>query len=525
MPNNLVDFFNKNKSTPYEMSVFVGGFMSMSSVARDEIKDLAKGILWVKPGTIPNGANVYPIWASMHPEFVVANDIVFPADVEGMFLRNVGGLAGSEGTYQLDEFKAHNHAYTKPPSNQFTRRGTHDQNISRRGQNVAANTNNTGGPETRPANRSYQLVTFVDSFQLRYEASTMSAGKLTRKQWKLPNPSSNSRYQYIESDNVNLNIEDAHAVPGGSDEITLDSNVITLPNRVSEWEIEVVLSIYHGSNTTRGDWSLENEDGSVRYQNTSHFVGDGDGSDGFATVIIKYLDSFPAGQKLRINSGNHGDGGSSTDDDQEVFDYNIIIKELPLKGIVKPDELSIVNPSSSGILSSNTDGTASFKDFIPVLDRIYLSNLLSTSTIEQRDTNNANQLYLWEDDLDNEYFEHVKASGRFVAKKRFTFQIVPWIRVSNATANDRAKYYTVVDRRQSDGTLIESTRSSDTYIRDDNGAYDKGGSGSASSMTINADEYIEVRTVRLFSQDGIDDNPADIENSWLRLDIWGLEAV
>ena len=51
---------------------------------------------------MPNGAIDFPVWASQYPEFVSGNDIVFPADVEGMFLRNLGGTAGAEGVTQAD---------------------------------------------------------------------------------------------------------------------------------------------------------------------------------------------------------------------------------------------------------------------------------------------------------------------------------------------------------------------------------------------------------------------------------------
>jgi len=126
-------------------------------------KTPSNGYLEVLPGPITNAALTYPLWAAMYPEFVQGNDIVFPADVDGMFLRNLGGEAGAEGIFQNHEIQAHGHGYLAPPVNQFTRNGT-NSNISRRGQNRSIQTSSTGGTETRPKNRAYQLYTIVDTY-------------------------------------------------------------------------------------------------------------------------------------------------------------------------------------------------------------------------------------------------------------------------------------------------------------------------------------------------------------------------
>ena len=124
---------------------------------------LSDGYLEVLEGTVLNGALDYPIWAGLYPEYIVGNDIVFPSDVNGMFLRNLGGGSLGEGVFQADELKAHTHTYSRPPSNQFTGRGT-GSNIARRGANGSAQTSNSGGSETRPKNRAYQLYTIVDTY-------------------------------------------------------------------------------------------------------------------------------------------------------------------------------------------------------------------------------------------------------------------------------------------------------------------------------------------------------------------------
>lgn len=124
----------------------------------------SEGYLAVTSGTITNGATTYPLWAAMYPEFVSGNDIVFPSDVDGMFLRNLGGNSSSEGSFQDSANKAHSHTYNRPPQNQFTGRGT-GTNIARRGTNSNVATTSEGGAESRPVNRAYQLYTIIDTYR------------------------------------------------------------------------------------------------------------------------------------------------------------------------------------------------------------------------------------------------------------------------------------------------------------------------------------------------------------------------
>lgn len=146
--------------------------------------DLDKGYLAVTPGTVADGAVDYPAWAALYPEFVSGNNIVFPSDVEGMFLRNLGGFAAAQGAPQNDSTATNglhmnyegNHTHPlryadggggagRKPSfadaigelnswgdtDDMHGRGNHRHTIY-------------GDPETRPANRAYQLYTIVDSY-------------------------------------------------------------------------------------------------------------------------------------------------------------------------------------------------------------------------------------------------------------------------------------------------------------------------------------------------------------------------
>src|SRR5690606_36276781 len=83
-------------------------------------KTVADGYLAIRPGTIANGAVAYPLWAAQYPEFISGNDIVFPANVAGMFLRNPGGNAAAEGTFQTNA--------TARPNSSFTTNATGNHN-------------------------------------------------------------------------------------------------------------------------------------------------------------------------------------------------------------------------------------------------------------------------------------------------------------------------------------------------------------------------------------------------------------
>ena len=126
---------------------------------------IVQGYLAVTPGAVTNGAVDFPVWAAMYPEFVSGADIVFPADVDGMFLRNIGGNAAAEGTSQADATAANGLRVLTSSSaggnafNASTSMFTNTGNVGSQGSVIP-----TGDTETRPANRAYQLYTIVDNY-------------------------------------------------------------------------------------------------------------------------------------------------------------------------------------------------------------------------------------------------------------------------------------------------------------------------------------------------------------------------
>lgn len=153
----------------------------------DASKTAANGYLAVSPGTVTGGATDYPVWAAMYPEFVSGSDIVFPANVNGIFLRNLGGNAGTEGVFQNDATApnslstasggAHTHGVDEPPAASDADGGSSDSHVAL-GDNDAGRTHPeittqsagahghtiNGDTETRPFNYAYQLYTIVDTY-------------------------------------------------------------------------------------------------------------------------------------------------------------------------------------------------------------------------------------------------------------------------------------------------------------------------------------------------------------------------
>lgn len=142
-------------STPSAGGSRIGEFFYMRSGST------TAGVLAVTPGTVANGAIDNPIWAAMYPEFVVGDDIVFGADVDGVFLRNLGGNAGTEATFQTDATAANGLRYLAPNAPVSTQVNGGTGNTVR-GRSTATPT--SLDPETRPINIALQLYTILDGY-------------------------------------------------------------------------------------------------------------------------------------------------------------------------------------------------------------------------------------------------------------------------------------------------------------------------------------------------------------------------
>jgi len=177
--NGTVRIYGYRETAP-GVSSRIGEVFFRSSLAPLNVQ----GVLAVNPGTYPGLAAANPLWSAMYPQFVVGADIVFPPDVAGIFLRNIGGTAAAEGTYQAPEVGPHTHTYIdRSRNNNFTGRGN-GSNVAHSGtaSNDTRTTNANAGGDNYPGNLGLQLWTILDNYEVAVGAaggSTTSDGTLS----------------------------------------------------------------------------------------------------------------------------------------------------------------------------------------------------------------------------------------------------------------------------------------------------------------------------------------------------------
>jgi hypothetical protein len=124
------------------------------------------GFLPVVGGTtVSNGAIDYPVWASKHPKFIDGNDIVWPAWMNGITIRNLAGNAGLEDEFQdfatnVDGITATDSAV----SNLNTNRGFGGGGRAYTQQSNSQKALQGGAIETRSTNFGAQLYAIVDTY-------------------------------------------------------------------------------------------------------------------------------------------------------------------------------------------------------------------------------------------------------------------------------------------------------------------------------------------------------------------------
>jgi len=134
-------------------------------VAAVGFKTPAQGYLPWKDGRVVNGAVDYPVFASMVPWWVDGDDLLFEGTVDGAYIRNLGGNAGPEGTFQGQATAVNGLSATyRRPNNP-----TPSQVNGGGGNMVRGNTNQpvpiTGDTETRPDSYAFQHYVIVDTYR------------------------------------------------------------------------------------------------------------------------------------------------------------------------------------------------------------------------------------------------------------------------------------------------------------------------------------------------------------------------
>jgi len=152
-------------------------------VAAVGFKTPAQGYLPWKDGRVVNGAVDYPVFASMVPWWVDGDDLLFEGTVDGAYIRNLGGNAGPEGTFQGQATAVNGLSATyRRPNNP-----TPSQVNGGGGNMVRGNTNQpvpiTGDTETRPDSYAFQHYVIVDTYPTSLDPGVLAnvpvSGSLT----------------------------------------------------------------------------------------------------------------------------------------------------------------------------------------------------------------------------------------------------------------------------------------------------------------------------------------------------------
>lgn len=150
-------------------------------------------------------------------------------------------------------------------------------------------------------------------------------------------------------------------------------------------------------------------------------------------------------------------------------------------------------------------------------ENVFRSNLSSGG----QDTNRPNQTYEW--GASTETSPSVQLDPSDDSKVVFNnsgelFNVSSFLIVTNATANNRSAFYMLIEHYDSSDVLKRRYDTNSVYIRDDAPFQDSGSAGIFVQVASEAGDYIQVKTVRLFSADPTDDNPADQNGSYVQIE-------
>jgi len=154
-----------------EYPIFLGAKWHMSTKLFDDDEHaLSLGYLALKPSTIEGGALSFPLWAAAHPEFIDGDDIVITDDILGVSLRNAGGKAAAEGTFQafatnVDGIQSMDSDTVGLRTDTAVQAGSGNRRY--RTKSDTARNLIGGANETRSDNFAYQLYSVVDTHPVK----------------------------------------------------------------------------------------------------------------------------------------------------------------------------------------------------------------------------------------------------------------------------------------------------------------------------------------------------------------------
>ena len=152
-----------------------------------------------------------------------------------------------------------------------------------------------------------------------------------------------------------------------------------------------------------------------------------------------------------------------------------------------------------------------------------LSGAYLTLSSNNQDMNDATRDYTWNGRGTGTYLNPTSGNATdFTAVKAGYYNIHVFLWCSDGTANERSRVYGFLLVRNSGNAELSRAYFGSSYYRDDNNAYDDLTVTGTTVIYLNVGDKFRVRTIRTFSQDGNDDNPANQNNSRLYCQYMGI---
>ena len=152
-----------------------------------------------------------------------------------------------------------------------------------------------------------------------------------------------------------------------------------------------------------------------------------------------------------------------------------------------------------------------------------LSGAYLTLSSNNQDMNDGTRDYIWNGRGTGTYLNPTSGNATdFTAVKAGYYNIHVFLWCSDGTANDRSMVYGFLLVRNSGNTELSRAYFGSSYYRDDDGRYDDLTVTGTTVIYLNVGDKFRVRTIRTFSQDANDDNPANQNNSRLYCEYMGI---
>jgi len=233
--------------------------------------------------------------------------------------------------------------------------------------------------------------------------------------------------------------------------------------------------------------------------------GDGDGVLGEICGVITNNSDNNGGLIFRTASGH--DGGTISDCLTMTTTNNVGI------GTITPSEKLDVagNVNITGRLNITTSGTNALS-----------SGYLNLSSGNQ-DMNDASIIYSWSGTGDGTYLNTNSNNGAaFVANIGGYYNISVLLHSTDGTAELRSMVYGFINIINASDTFLKAMYLGSCYYRDDHSAIDDTIIAGAALVYLESGHKFQIKTIRVYSQDANDDNPANQTASRLFCEYVGL---